>query len=82
MLRSSELNRKYKIGSATKAAFQFHCDFERDLIFLLVFEEVSSRIEDARHLRIHHGYAEMMDFLIDVANFKTFTKTMKHESSQ
>jgi hypothetical protein len=45
-------------------------------------EEVSSRIEDARHLRIHHGYAEMMDFLIDVANFQTFTETMKNEFSQ
>jgi hypothetical protein len=52
------------------------------LHFFLVFEEVSSRIEDARHLRIHHGYAEMMDFLIDVANFQTFTETMKNEFSQ
>ena len=52
------------------------------LHFFLVFEEVSSRIEDARNLRIHHGYAEMMDFLIDVANFQTFTETMKNEFSQ
>ena len=52
------------------------------LHFFLVFEEVSSRIEDARNLRINHGYAEMMDFLIDVANFQTFTKTMKNEFSK
>ena len=39
------------------------------LHFFLGFEEVPSRIEDAHNLRINHGYAEMMDFLIDVANF-------------
>ena len=47
--------------------------------FFLVFEEVSSRIEDARNLRIHHGNTEMMDFLLDVEDFKTSTETMKDE---
>ena len=52
------------------------------LHFFLVFEEVSSRIENARDLRIHHGYEEMMDFLLDVEDFETFTEIMKNEFSQ
>ena len=52
------------------------------LRFFLVFEEVSSRIEDARNLRIHHGYAEMMDLLIDVADFQTLIETMKNDFLQ
>ena len=52
------------------------------LHFFLVFEEISSRIEDARESHTCHGYDGVMDFLLEVDTLKEFTDIMKAEYSQ
>ena len=52
------------------------------LHFFLLFEDISSRIEDARELHICHGYDALMDFLLEVDTFEKFTDTMQAEYSE
>ena len=52
------------------------------LHFFLLFEEISSRIKDARESHICHGYDALMDFLLEVDTLEKFTDTMEAEHSQ